>query len=462
MKKFSVLLVAIGLFIALQSCEEPTNVGESVIPDDDALAVDSILVTDFVVNTIADDTLYTSYRNNLYLGEYVSNQFGQSTAAIYTDVSQASEFETVEGPVLDSVVFYLQTPNFEGDTTVNQQFDVYRLKNRLPDDYPYLIGDGFEMEEKIGAFTDVTYSSLPTMIDSTETDPLIRGTFTESFKSDLFSKLTNGDIATTSDLQEQLKALAIVPAGDLSGKGFFSINMTSSSTNPTGIAFYYHDEEGSAYNYRINLNPFINEDESLYVMNHNQLKADYENGNEEIFMQIQQPSETGYDTGFVQAGNGVMAQLEFDGFVSDLEASVLINSAELTIYPTLENPADSTELPANLILYERFNRDDSGRKTGSLLDIAENGGEFDDAERTPDSSVGILQKDNTGNFYYRFVFPNFTELVNNGELDAKLLLGVPSSYHQTFIPKRSQSYKGMIFDARNDIELHIKYSILEN
>lgn len=466
MKNFLKLSIAILFFVAMQSCEDPTTVGQSVIPDDDALAVDSINFTDFVINAHRDDSLFTSFRATLQLGEYTTNQLGTSTATIYSDVFQIDTFEMANQATLDSAVFYLQTSSFQGDTTVAQSFDVYRLQNRIPPKdgryRPYRIGEGFDVDDKIGSFENVVYSTDSTGVGEVTTNPYIKGYLDNSFTDDFFAKLIAEEIVTNDDVQDYFKSIAIQPRNTGNGKGFFNIDLQSSRTNPTGIAFHYHDENDSTYQYRIHLSPILDSSSSLFVFNHNQIKADY--GTNEVAQQLNDRKDDGYDNGYVHGGNGVIAEIEFEELLNSIDASTLINVARLIIRPTVTNPADTLHFPERIAAYEEFNVASDGNNTASLIDVAGNGRTAPVNDRLFDNnSIATRQKDEDG-YFYQFFLPNYFESVTNGRVEPKLLLGLPSSYHSSspqsppVPPQRSQSYKGFTFKNETGIELEIIYS----
>ena len=441
MNKTILLLVgAILAFFGMLSCEDPTSVGESVLPDNDLLATDSITFTDFKLNTIADDTLYTGFRNSVLIGQRNNLTFGHSDAQFFTDFHYDGNFEAITNPTIDSAKIYLNITGFEGDTSSIQNIGVY-LMNESLEDRNILVSKQFEYGEKIATFTDVRYSPSALAENAYFITPI-----DQEFALELLTKLNDGSISDNDELQAEYKGLAFVPEFKESANSVVTANVSGNSNS--GFEINYKGADGEAKVKRFSFAPIISE-ENYSVYNHNYLKTDYENGNSEIASQISAINPVGNSSAYIQGSNGVLALLEFDSVMDGVTSSDVINNAAITIKPQVE-PTDSTLLPSQLTLYEEFIIDDEGKKTGALVDIVGNGLSAKNPNRRYDlvATATLLNVDDV--FSYTFFLPNYLQESHAGVngVAPKLYIGVPN---------RSATFRGIKF-AKEDVTMKVFYS----
>lgn len=447
MKERVLILSAVLLFTALFSCEDPTSIGETVIPEDDDLQVDSITFTDFVMNTIADDTLYTSGRTTSFVGEDVSDTFGTSTANFYTELRYLDSVDMVN-PIVDSARIFFQVTGFEGDEQAEQSLELFTLMEEIS--FPNLVDTGFVTDQKIAEFTMKSFANLDTLI-SGETAPIhLQADLDPTFSQTLVNEFSNGNITSTTELNDYVKGFALKPLGDGTGKGVFTIDVSSSSIS--GITIFYQNDDNETVTLPIGLLPINTGTDSTSVYNHNQLMTDYSTGSNNIETQLANYNSTGYDMGYVQGGNGVFTEIDFTNLQAQIDSSFIINRAEIRITPQFESIADTINYPSSITLFEEFAINDEGEKNGGMIDIAGNGltallpGRLYDQQST--SFLNLDEE--TGEYFYRFFLPNYLQGVIEEELEPKLIIGISN---------RGGSFNGFQFSKNTDIEFRVSYSI---
>lgn len=449
MNRRMIFISAVFLFTALLSCEDPTSVGESVIPDDDELEIDSIIYTDFIINSIADDTLYTSGSTTNFIGEIQSSTFGKSIANFYSELRYITGFETVTTPVVDSAKIYLQISGFQGDESTEQSLEVYTLAEEMV--FPNLIDTGFMTDEKIGEFTMRSFENLDTLINGETSSNHLQTELDLDFAQSLLEAYNNETVTNNAELHDFVKGIAVKPLADGNGKGLFAINNSTNSVS--GVRIFYQNDEDESRILNFNFQPVNVEEDTLSNYTHYQMINDYSQGANNIETQLNNYSPTGYPIAYVQGGNGVLAELDFSSLTSQIDSSNLVNGAELVVRPHFVNDADTILLPPSLTLYEEFRVNDDGEKTGGMIDIAGNGLDaFEPGRIYDNSSTGSLGNDEDG-YFYIFYLPDYIHGVVEEELEPKLYIGVPN---------RATSFNGFWFDTDNDIQLTIRYSITNN
>lgn len=457
MNKFLGLLFAATILWGMLSCDDESQLGKTVIPNSDAFEVDSLSYTNFIVNTLSDDSLTNSTRAvNVLLGEQFSSIFGQGLATYFTELAY-SKFDNVSNPVIDSAVIYLKTASFEGDSTTVQSFDIFTLQDSIPSNDTLPITHNFSTNEKVGNLTDVRFSSKKMTIngDSTKSG-YIKGVIDNAYVQTILNKLNDSSIQNNQQLQTFAKGLAIKPVGNKTGEGLFNVSTNDATT---GIHVYYHDENDSTYNYKIGFGVALDRETTdgkfAGVYNFNQLSNQYSLGDNDIQNLISNYSTTGQTNAYINGLMGTVAELKFEDAVSNLTEVERINEAELELNIDLTSQLkDTLFLPNQLVLFESYVRDDNNLKTGNIIGIDGNGLSVRQPNRTYDKSrIGFRQKKSTGKYTYTFYLPNYLEAVKNNQLPAKLYIGTSN---------RLTSFDGCQFDVSNtnnsNIKLNIKYS----
>lgn len=445
------------LFCLLLACEDPSNVGNGVIPDDDALPVDSIDFTDFVLNNYTDDTLFTGFRNIMTLGEVSQGQLGTGHASIYNEVSTGT-YTVVDNPVLDSVVLYLRTVSYSGVEEEAQTFTVHTLQDSIPSNTGLLIDTTFTTNQQIGVFSDIIFSSDNVTINEQEVAPHISTHLDIPYFQDILNKLNDSTIVTTNELQNELLGVAILPSFSNSGKGLFTVDMSRLNGSQTSIRLYYTDAEDEQHTHVFNFSPvqdFTNSDDEYFagVYNHNSLLVDNSSGIAEIGNQVDQFLQNGYNKGFIQGGHGIYTSITFDDLSQSLDPNIKVNSARLTIRPLLTQLSDTIHLPLSIGLYEEFELNDEGNKNGGVIGIDGSGLVIRDPNRIYDSfTIANRFKEEEGKYSYTFSIPNYMERFKNNEETGTLYL-LSSS--------RGSSFQGIVFDktlTEPGIHLRVKYT----
>lgn len=457
MNKFLGVLLSAIIFWNIFSCEDKTQLGETIIPSSDAFEVDSLVYTNFVVNTLLDDSLTNrTFNENILLGEQFSSIFGQGLATYFTEF-QYSEFKKVTSPIVDSAVIYLKTNAFEGDSTSLQSFDIFTIQDSIPSNDTLPVTHSFGTNAKIGDLNNVRFSKKRMTINGDTTKKgYIKGMVDKAYIQTILNKLNDSLIVNNQQLQTFAKGITVKPRADKTGEGLFNI---STRDNTTGIHVYYHDVNDSTYTYKIGFAPSIDRETTdgkfAGAYNFNQYVNNYNLGNNSIQSLIKNYSQTGQEKAYLNGLMGAVVELKFDDAVSTLTNVERINEAELKIDVDLSAQLrDTLFLPTQLVLFESYLRDNKRFKTGGIVGIDANGLKVRQPDRFYDKSrLGFRQKQSTGKYTYTFYLPNYLEAVKDNKLPAKLYLGTLD---------RLSSFDGCQFNVSNtdntNIKLNIKYS----
>lgn len=457
MIKYIGLLLCATVFWSLISCEEQTQLGRTVIPDSDAFEVDSLTYTNFVVNTLLDDSLTNTTSNqNVLIGEQFSPTFGQGLATYFTELKYSS-FKKVVNPIVDSAVLYLKTAGFDGDSTSLQSFDIFTIQDTIPSNDTLLVTKGFGFDTKLGDLNDVRFSNKKMTINGDSTKKgYIKGAIDKTYIQSILNKLNDSQIVNNQQLQTFAKGIAVAPRANKTGEGLFTVSVTDATT---GIHVYYHDANDSTYTYKIDLTPSVDSETTdgkfAGVYNFNQYLNNYDLGDNTIQNLIDNYSTTGQPKAYLNGLMGTVVELKFDDAVSNLTNVERINEAELEIELDLSSRLkDTLFLPTQLVLFESYLRNSKNVKTGGIVGIDANGLTVRQPDRLYDKSrIGFKRKISTGKYAYTFYLPNYLEAVKDDKLPAKLYLTTLN---------RLSSFDGCQFDVSNtdnsNIKLNIKYS----
>ncbi len=473
------IFTALAAIFLIAACDEPTQVGRDLIPPDDVIVTDSSDTFSVIVNLVHDDSIITSNRSTPLLGAIESPVFGNAYASLYTELGRVNKFETGTF-TYDSLMLYVAISSFTGDTTSVQNFNVYRMTDSIRSSS---ITNGIRSDSSITTSTLVGTISVDPKTDSTfilgkyRKTPHFKARLDDNLGAELFQKLTDGTIDhADSTLQANLRGLYIEPVMNTGTRGTFTTSLAENgSTIFTGLHLYYHNASDSNV-FRMNFIPrrgftAIKRDadgkveknsngDTLYtflpgVQNLNRMVTDYTAAESVLQTSLGTYANTGYSSGYVQGGNGLLAQIEFPDVAATL-AGKYVNRAQLIVEGTYTDPLDSLFLPTSLILGEYFDRNDLGEKTGIIVSTTANNG-----IRLPDrlydlTDRAVLEIDSDvtpAKYTYTFNLPLYVQNIIKGEVPAQVYLSVPN---------RTSSFEQVKFGGtnapQNRIRLKVFYS----
>jgi len=137
MIKRIIYLTLISISMLIFSCETDTDIGYSILPENDILNINIIDTSSVSVFTISMDSVATNNVSTLLLGEYIDPIFGYSKASFVCEYGFVTSPKFTSSHVVDSAVLYLVPDtinlNHYGNFSNNQNITVYELENNLYD-----------------------------------------------------------------------------------------------------------------------------------------------------------------------------------------------------------------------------------------------------------------------------------------------------------------------------------------
>lgn len=322
------------LALFLFSCEDPSEIGLSLNPDDN-IGVHFVELP-VATSLTLQDSINTSRPATLLAGSYTDPFFGRVTAVTYAEV-QANLNSIADDAVFDSLTLSLEYGYVYGDGFLDQTFTVAMLADTLSDTTVYYNDDVLPTVSTLGqqVYT-VDGARLADYPDSTAT---LTMTLDASFGSDLF---------------DQLKADAFEDHEEFS---FFFPGITISGDGNNGSIVGFSTEEGAS---KLILHYHTAEDTVLLnfplenrVPSFNHISVDRAGTPLASLVNGEAiPSPDGRL--YFQAGTGVTPKLDLSSLYEfaavDSNANLIINRAEIVINNIVEPPTHF-EAPSNILLF---------------------------------------------------------------------------------------------------------------
>lgn len=364
MHKFILILLFV---LTLFSCGTDTDTGEFTVGSDYLALSNKVIMIDTVtvdMSTINFDSLATSNRGRILIGNYDDPIFGkvksdsyfQLSTSTYSLTSVGSDTESVNY-VFDSISMILKYDNYYyGDTTKVQTFNIHRLTQKVK---PNTEDDSFYNNSTLSydaeSLGTISYKPRPTEKDS------INIKMSDEFGEALFQKIKKREITDFDSFTEYLKGLVIVPetSNSSSAIGF--------SASTSKVRLYY-----SKYQANTEEVPFIIDFSILdKTKQFNSISLDRAGTvlqNLPISNSKLSSSATN-NQGFIQSGTGVACRVDFPNIkqFKNISANGAIVDAELILKPVNNSYSEKYPLADSLTVYVG---DNLNRISGTLLNSA--------------------------------------------------------------------------------------------
>lgn len=342
------ILPLFGLLI-LSGCEEdPSQIGDGVLPSSDLSTVGA-------TDTIAVNS-YTSFYNNIrsfyndddgfmqkpsiyYMGSNYSPYFGLTNAGFVSQLWLSAEWPK-DHLTLDSMILRLQISAVEGELPSNQMVNIYEIDKFLSPDSTYYINDNVPIKQFLGSFS---------LEGVTEGDTLISLKMPMSFINELVRDTSQIYLADLPpDFRNYFYGLYFeYPQSE--NYHMVKINLNSGFS---GLNLYYTDtaSASSAYSFLFNTK----------TVSYNVFEHDFDAA--EPGKKIQYINQEVQDTvSYIQSYNGVFTTLRMDGLESLKDSLPLaINKARLYL-PAYSNDTDFPEDNFPSVLLVRYTDDEGDR-----------------------------------------------------------------------------------------------------
>jgi hypothetical protein len=446
MRGFLQLIFLAIITSCLSACHEDSN--SLTIPDD--LDKDFSLVfsdsTKIATSTVLLDSFPTSYSSNLLLGKYQDPFLGTIEAQPYMEFQmQATKWVPSTFATLDSVKLFLKYSGYYyGDTTVAQNFEVYRLSQGF---VSYPIDPFISQEFKYPAYSFLQNflflypAQYNTSSFTTESSPI--GTFSvkplptsrnigdkEHFQLGIKlsnsllgdkmldqAKNPNGAFSTPSNFYQFFKGLTIKSIsgpGAVFGLQADSVGSDRNSYSRAKIKIYYKD--GGIQ--KVFILPIY-----LGLNNFNHITADRSGTPLENLKSTNREISSEQTDGktFIQAGTGILTKVRFPHLKSilGLPGFLKLNSAKLVLEPVENSYTGKNYLPSSLELFEGDGRN---------VPFAEVQADYD--SRHTQITPVIINPIDGRIVGYTFSLTQYTQSLLDGETDPKdfaLFLSLPNS-----------------------------------
>jgi len=354
-KFFTVMVLA----IAIAGCKKESELGEDLMPPNEALDVRTTDTLTLVAYSVAEDSLRTDETPIAVLGHYQDPVFGYTAASMFTQFHIANAALNINfgaGAVLDSTVLTLgYNFDFYGDTTVSQTLSVYQMTESIYKDSVYYSHQTKSYyPSPVGSVTFAPRPRTKVVLGQDTVPAHLRIKLDPTFGQIIFSQSGGTNLSSNANWINFMKGLYIAPSGSPGG-GLIYINPKDTLTRLT--LFYHTPTDTTKFSFVVNnTTPYY----SYY-------KHNFQNASPDL--QSQMNNNTTSDYVYVQSLAGVKTKIEFPFLENwkNLGYKVAINKAELIIKA---DPSFSTDnLPLNKQLY--VTSVDSAGKQSLTLDFFE-------------------------------------------------------------------------------------------
>ncbi|KAF2341640.1 DUF4270 family protein [Flavobacterium tistrianum] len=363
MHKFILILLFI---LTLFSCGTDTDTGEFTVGSDYLALSNKVIMIDTVtvnMSTINFDSLATSNRGRILIGNYDDPIFGKVKSDSYFQLSTSnyalssvgSDTESVNY-VFDSISMILKYDKYYyGDTTRVQTFNIYRLTQKVKpnkDDNNFYNNSTLTYSpESLGR---ISYKPRPKEKDS------INIQMSKEFGEALFQKIKKREVTDFDSFTEYLKGFVLVPENSSSS------NVIGFSVSESKVRLYYSKYQTD------NETPLIIDFSILDATKQfNSISLD-KTGT--LLQNL--PVSTGTlsstllnNQGFIQSGTGVACRIDFPNIkqFKNISANGAIVDAELILKPVNNTYSEKYPLADSLTVYVG---DNLNRISGTLLNAA--------------------------------------------------------------------------------------------
>lgn len=364
MKKIIQALPVLALVVFLGSaCNEPSNLGADLLPEDDFIDVLYADTLELSTSTIMGDTVQT-YTATLsrQLAYYMCGSLkdpvcGESSSELTTQFGIISKPELNE-PVFDSIVLLMAyaPSGHAGDLEHPQSFEVYRVIEDLFSTNTYQSTDTFETAERLGGIenhiprvdenTPVRfpyYDSLNVLqIRDSTISPHLRIRLDDSFGQEVLDFMGDSTFVGLADeFTRFLNGITVRPKDNNNAMLRFNLSSIFSE-----LRLYYHEQDTLVTPYRTKevVFPIRSTSVKALTFDHN-----YTTGEVNAFIDptIPPPSQ---DFAFVQSMEGLAARVAFPG-VEEFQ-DIVVNQAELIVTVVRDSDLDKFPLPTRLAAFQ--------------------------------------------------------------------------------------------------------------
>lgn len=368
----SYLILGCILCVSCTSDDTTYPVGENFIEQN--ISIKSVDTLSINASTFLLDSLITSTSSRILVGHVTDTNLGATTSKSFLSIT-GSDYSLNSDATYDSIALILYNDHFYyGDTTVTQTYNIHKVTKLIEaDDDGYLYNtSSFPYEDDV--LGTLSFTPNPIKNDS------IYIPLQQDFGQLLFDKIQDNDINDSSDLEDYLKGLVVVPSEETSS---LLLGFTTSSLSGMRIYYTIKDDDSEDNDYQLDFTVGTSN------LQFNQILSDRSSTNFNTLLDNETniPSADTNDYIAIQGGTGLSGRIEIPYLKNLLKLSengISLNGS-VTMYPVKGSASEINPLPDSLsvFLVDHKNRvlstltDLSGSNVYAILNS--NGNEFDDA-----------------------------------------------------------------------------------
>lgn len=362
-----ILLFALCYGFTIAACNDPTDIGQGVIEEDEFFNTEYIDTFSIRAHLLKTDSTFTAPAGAMPLGYMLGalNEpaLGRTIASMYAQLGiTGTSINLGDSLVLDSIVLSLayNTPQLYGDSTSRHNVSVYEVEEPIGTGAYYADQHFAYNTTPIGYRNQVMFdrwSGVPvrkyrkyTKIEGTDTipnfeeidtitlAPQLRVRLNDELGWRILSRSGTQELKSTTAFQQFFKGIYVTTSGFGNSIAFISINTNSA------ITVYYHNGSEKGLLFTLNL--------SGGVVNN----LDHRYTSTPVETAFNSPYPNGQEYLYIQGANGTHFEFDVPSFAA--LSGKIINKAELemTLLPELDSTYRS---PTKLTTYAI---DSTGRK----------------------------------------------------------------------------------------------------
>ena len=354
------LVILLGSFIFLTSCDESSIVGVNVQPVNDLLNVNYQDTATLITRTVKMDSLRTdeallqSFTTDALIGTYLDPIFGKNSASLYTQLMLNTDNPGFgSNPMIDSVVLSLVYDSsycYGKAVRVAQNINIYELSEDM------VVGNSYYSNSALSTNTTTDLANNFKFVPNPTTtvyalgdtlEPQVRIPLDKNFGQSILNIQGTANLANNAAFQSYLKGFYITTentTGLNSGDG--NILRFKLADVQTKLTIFYKNDLNDSLFYDFNMGS---------VARFSQFKHQFTNIDANLFAQLSANPPAQNDVVFIQSMAGVKVKIEIPYIMNwNKLGPIGINKSELVIKIDTTTTAyqfNTFVAPSNLMLY---------------------------------------------------------------------------------------------------------------
>lgn len=329
-----ILILPALVSVIVLSCEEdPSTIGENILPSADFDSIVGIDTIGVKMYTLFSDSASSMNTSVSFLGSTLDPYFGLTGADFVTQLWLAAAWPGNGIQSIDSVKFYLDINNLSNDKTTATTINVYDTEEVLSEDSTYLVNKVVPIKQQVAFF------EIPPLEEGVDTLltidlPVSFGQYVLQDTSLLYLR------SDSIDFRSYIRGLYF-EYPQVSDYHMLELNLQGQGSY---IEIFYTNAQSASSSYRLTIN--------ASCINYNRFIHDYEQA--DPAKKIKYINEPILDTlAYAQGMEGVYTRLVIPGleFIHSLPYEIAVNKARIYL-PAYINEDDYTEdmVPSSLLV----------------------------------------------------------------------------------------------------------------